>query len=199
MPKAAAHGNKTSSISDFTPDVIGVCKLKFVYCPKCSTGRVASSWEQSNHSSWGVSLSCGQCNTVRMICKDCSNVNSYFCFGLQMFQHHQRKHVGAPHQRSKQSPSHVKKHCEEVNSGDAVDGNTSVIDGVKVDDVDVSDIAIPQEIKQSISLAEQPCEDINTSMLLIAMSSLVMLYKKMILVLLHYSWNLVVMLPIAFH
>ena len=96
MPKSVA-ASKRLNISDFTPDVIGMCKLKFVYCPKCSPGVVASSWEQSPRFSWGVSLSCGKCKMVWMICKDCTNVNSYFCFGSQMFQHHQRKHIrGTP-------------------------------------------------------------------------------------------------------
>ncbi len=97
------------TVSDFTPDVIGVCKLKFVYFLKSSPGAVASSWEQSAHFSWGVALSSGKCKTVWMICKDCSNVNSYFCFGSQIFQHHGKKHIGGTPEKSKQSSSVMKK------------------------------------------------------------------------------------------
>ncbi len=100
MLKSAAT-TKRLTISDFTPDVIGLSILNLVYRPKCSPGVVASSWEQSAHFSFGVSLSCRKCNTVWMICKDCSNINSYLCFGSQMFQHYQKKHIGGTPEKSK--------------------------------------------------------------------------------------------------
>jgi hypothetical protein len=73
-----------------------------------------------------------------------------------MFQHHR-----CSYSKIKAIYFSWQKAFEEINSGDIGDSNTSAIEGVKVEDVDVSDIATPQEIKQSTSLAKQPCEEIN--------------------------------------
>ncbi len=167
MPKVTvADGAKTSSISNFTPDVIGVCKLKFVYCPKCSNARVASSWEQSIHFSWGLSLSCNKCNMVWMICKDCSNVNSYFCSSSQMFQHHRKKHVGIPHLNLKQLMP-----CKKISSCGVGNGNTPVVEDLKVADVGVSHGKQPGKVIISCGIDNgnmpveeevTPCKTINS-------------------------------------
>jgi hypothetical protein len=61
-----------------------------------------------------------------MICKDCTNVDSYFCFGSQMFQHHQRKHVGGTPEKSKRSSPVVK--IEASVSSNVVDGSDILLE-----------------------------------------------------------------------
>ena len=83
-----------SSLDELTPEIIGNCNVRFLYCPKCTPKEVlASFWEERPRFPWCLSLSCGACKFIWMTCKVCTRVKSHFCFGSDLLRHHKEKHL----------------------------------------------------------------------------------------------------------
>jgi len=83
-----------SSLDELTPEIIGNCNVRFLYCPKCTPKEVlASFWEERPLFPWCLSLSCRACKFIWMTCKVCTWIKSHFCFGSDLLWHHKEKHL----------------------------------------------------------------------------------------------------------
>jgi hypothetical protein len=131
-----------SSLDELTPEIIGNCNVRFLYCPKCTKKVLPLFWEERSRFPWCLSLSCGTCKFIWMTCKVCTRIKSHFCFGSDLLRYHKEKH----HSDAK-SPTKrllVKQDVEDVDvkfqklSNTPVDKSTmkQSLDNQKVNDAD---------------------------------------------------------------
>jgi hypothetical protein len=97
-PLDSANDAVDSSLPDFTIigslqelwPVVGVAKLKLLYCPKCNNS-LAGGWKPSSYA-WAVVLHCGQCCTHWIVCKSCPRINVHFVDVEDIKKHDKSKH-----------------------------------------------------------------------------------------------------------
>jgi hypothetical protein len=71
---------------------LGVSRLNLWSCPSCGPSILPSSATPSPHYSWGVVLQYHICNYSWLVCRECSNIRSYFHNAGDYIAYHRRKH-----------------------------------------------------------------------------------------------------------
>jgi hypothetical protein len=77
---------------DYLQIHLGVSLLNLWSYPSSGPAIHPSSANPSPHYSWGVVLQCHICKYSWLVCRECSNVRSYFCNAGDCIAHHRRKH-----------------------------------------------------------------------------------------------------------
>jgi hypothetical protein len=80
---------------DDLKDFLGDSRLNLWSCPTCGQSVLTSSVAHSPHYSWNVVLLWLICNSSWLVCRECSNVRSWFINAADSLSHHHRKHHGS--------------------------------------------------------------------------------------------------------
>jgi len=80
---------------DDLKDFLGVSRLNLWSCLTCGPSVLTFSVANSPHYSWGVVLLCHISSSSWLVCRECSNVRSWFINAADSLSHHRRKHRGS--------------------------------------------------------------------------------------------------------